>query len=63
VHRSVMDSAGIEPDREIQESSPPIENEAPPPPTAEDSSRLSVFKDFIDKLDLDKPDKDKPASN
>ena len=63
VHRSVMDNAGIEPDREVQESSPPVVNDAPPPPTSEDSSRLSVFKDFIDKLDIDKPDKDKPASN
>ncbi|MFN3490789.1 MAG: bifunctional nuclease family protein, partial [Anaerolineales bacterium] len=61
VHQSVMDSAGIEPDREVQESSPPVVNDAPPPP--EDPNRLSVFKDFIDKLDIDKPDKDKPASN
>jgi uncharacterized protein len=61
VHQSVMESAGIEPDREVQESNPPVNNEAPPPP--EDPNRLSVFKDFIDKLDIDKPDKDKPASN
>ena len=60
VHRSVMDNAGIEPDREVQESSPPLRNEAPP--TSEDVSRLSVFKNFIDKLDIDKPDKDKPDS-
>jgi uncharacterized protein len=63
VHPSVMESAGIEPDREVQESSPPVKSEAsPPPPTSEDINRLSVFKDFIDKLDIDKPDKDKPAS-
>lgn len=55
VHHSVMDSAGIEPDREVPESSPPVRNEAPPP-TSEDVNRLSVFKDFIDKLDIDKPD-------
>ncbi|KXK15568.1 MAG: hypothetical protein UZ14_CFX002000589 [Chloroflexi bacterium OLB14] len=64
VHRSVMDSAGIEPDLEVQESTISPKNEAPPPPpTSEDTNRLSVFKDFIDKLDIDKPDKDKPASS
>ncbi len=60
VHRSVMDSAGIEPDREVTDAAPPAATDAPPPP--EDPNRLSVFKDFIDKLDIDKPDKDKPAS-
>lgn len=64
VHHSVMDSAGIEPDREVAESNISIKSDAPPPPTSEDTSRLSIFKDFIDKLDIDdKPDKDKPASN
>jgi bifunctional DNase/RNase len=64
VHQSVMESAGIEPDREVPESNISIKNEAPPPPpTSEDANRLSVFKDFIDKLDIDKPDKDKPASS
>lgn len=64
VHQSVMESAGIEPDREVPESNVSIKSEAPlPPPTSEDVNRLSVFKDFIDKLDIDKPDKDKPASN
>src|SRR5688572_22547501 len=62
VHQSVMESAGIEPDREVPESSVSSESEALPPPTSEDVSRLSVFKDFIDKLDIDKPDKDKPDS-
>lgn len=61
VHQSVMESAGIEPDREVPESNLAVRNEAPPP-TSEDASRLSVFKDFIDKLDIDKPDKDKPDS-
>lgn len=63
VHRSVMDSAGIEPDREVPESNVSIKSEAAPPPTPEDTNRLSVFKDFIDKLDIDKPDKDDPASS
>ena len=63
VHQSVMESAGIEPDREVPESNVSIKSDALPPPTSEDTSRLSVFKDFIDKLDIDKPDKDKPASS
>lgn len=63
VHQSVMDAAGIEPDREVTETTPPVRNEPPLPPTSEDTNRLSVFKDFIDKLDIDKPDKDKPASS
>jgi bifunctional DNase/RNase len=66
VHQSVMENAGIEPDREVQESTGSLSSEASSPPTSEDTSRLSVFKDFIDKLDIDdkpdKPDKDKPAS-
>lgn len=63
VHPSVMETAGMEPDREISEtSSAPARNEAPPPMTDEASDRLSVFKDFIDKLDIDSPDKDKPDS-
>ena len=63
VDRSVMDSAGIEPDREVPESNISLRSEASPAPTSEDASRLSVFKDFIEKLDIDKPDKDKPDSN
>lgn len=62
VHRSVMDAAGMEPDREVPETSAPARQEPPPPPSSDDTSRLSVFKDFIDKLDIDKPDKDKPDS-
>jgi len=65
VHRSVMDSAGMEPDREVQDSElPPARRETPlpPPPAPDDTSRLSVFKDFLDKLDIDNPDTDKPDS-
>jgi len=65
VHRSVMDSAGMEPDREVHENDlPPARKEKtpPPPPTSDDASRLSVFKDFLDKLDIDNPDTDKPDS-
>jgi len=62
VHPDVMETAGMEPDREVSESSAPIKNEAPPPLPEDASDRLSVFKDFIDKLDIDNPDKDNPAS-
>jgi bifunctional DNase/RNase len=62
VHPSVMEIAGMEPDREISETSAPARNEAPPPLSEDASDRLSVFKDFIDKLDIDNPDKDKPDS-
>lgn len=62
VHRSVMDAAGMEPDREVPEGSASARREPPPPPSSDDTSRLSVFKDFIEKLDIDDPDKDKPDS-
>jgi len=64
VHPSVMESAAVEPDNDLPESSAPApRREPPPPPLSEDASdRLSVFKDFLDKLDLDSPDKDKPDS-
>lgn len=66
VHPSVMESAGMEPDREISDreisETGAARNEAPPPLPDDYSNRLSVFKDFIDKLDIDSPDKDKPDS-
>ena len=62
VHQSVMEAAGMEPDREVSETNASARQEPLPPPSSEDTSRLSVFKDFIDKLDIDNPDKDKPDS-
>jgi hypothetical protein len=63
VNQSVMDSAGQTPEQDLPESSnPPAQKEPPPPLTEEGNDRLSVFKDFLDKLDLDTPDKDKPDS-
>ncbi len=63
VHPSVMEAAGMVPDQDVLETAESSRKESPPPPMADDSSdRLSVFKDFIDKLDIDKPDKDKPDS-
>ncbi len=63
VHPSVMETAGVEPDQDMPETgNAPARREPPPPMTEDASDRLSVFKDFIEKLDIDNPDKDKPDS-
>jgi len=57
VARSVMDSAGIIPEEDLQE-----EEEAPKErleveqPDEESEGRLSIFEDFLDKLDMEKDD-------
>jgi len=61
VHPSVMDSAGIVPEQDIPEGSVSPEKSEPAPLSKEGTERLSVFEDFLGKLDLDKlDDKDKP---
>ena len=60
VHTSVMEAAGMLPDQDMPETNEPPRKEAPAPLSDEANDRLSVFKDFIDKLDID--DKDKPDS-
>jgi uncharacterized protein len=63
VHASVMEAAGMLPDQDIPETKNlPARKEAPAPLSDEANDRLSVFKDFIDKLDIDSPDTDKPDS-
>jgi bifunctional DNase/RNase len=62
VHASVMETAGMLPDQDMPETSAPSKREAPAPLSDEASDRLTVFKDFIEKLDIDNPDKDKPDS-
>lgn len=62
VHRSVMDSAAQTPEQDIPESAAQQRKTTPTPLTDEANDRLSVFKDFIDKLDIDNLDKDKPDS-
>jgi bifunctional DNase/RNase len=63
VHPSVMDEASRAPEQDMPETTSAPAKKAPPVPlTDEGNDRLSVFKDFMDKLDLDSPDKDKPAS-
>ncbi len=63
VHRSVMEAAAMSPEQDMPETSAaaPTRKEPPAPLTDEGNDRLSVFKDFLDKLDLDDPDKNKPA--
>jgi hypothetical protein len=65
VHQSVMDSAGITPEQDMPEISPMLEKSEPAPLSEEGTERLSVFEDFLGKLDLDKldnsPDEDDPS--
>jgi hypothetical protein len=56
VAQEVMDSAGVEPDEDLQEGAPETE-EAAQEPAEEGEGRLSVFEDFIDQLDLGDEDK------
>ena len=60
VHQSVMDEAGIMPETDISKSGEMSEFDPPAPLSKEGTERLSVFEDFLGKLDLDKlDDKDK----
>jgi bifunctional DNase/RNase len=60
VNANVMDTAAQSPEQDMPENSPPSKKDAPALLGDEGSDRLSVFKDFIDKLDIDNPDADKP---
>jgi uncharacterized protein len=61
VHPSVMDSAGIVPEQDMPEGGEVPEKSEPAPLTKEGAERLTVFEDFLGKLNLDKlDDKDKP---
>lgn len=61
VNANVMDSAAQSPELDMPEGPPPARREGPGSGSDEGSDRLSVFKDFIEKLDIDNmDDKDKP---
>jgi bifunctional DNase/RNase len=66
VDPAVMSAASIVPEKDMPEaaSAPRPRERSAPPPIEENSERLDVFKDFIDKLDLgnmgDKPDASPP---
>jgi bifunctional DNase/RNase len=64
VARSVMDAAGIVPDEEIQETPAPAQSGSQPEEAAEpEEDRLSIFEDFLDKLDLNKLDQDESGED
>jgi bifunctional DNase/RNase len=56
VHKSVMDEAGIVPEQDIPEGSETPETSEPAPLSDEGTERLSVFEDFLEKLEFDKSD-------
>jgi uncharacterized protein len=60
VHPSVMEEAGIIPEQDMPEGeAAETEEKSEPAPLSEESSeRLSVFEDFLEKLDFDKPEDD-----
>jgi bifunctional DNase/RNase len=64
VHHTVMEEAGIIPEQDIPDEemeTPETKEAAVPPLSPEGTERLSVFEDFLEKLQFDKPDdKDKP---
>jgi bifunctional DNase/RNase len=69
VHHSVMEEAGIIPEQDMPEEAEAPEQAEPAPLSEEGTERLSVFEDFLEKLEFDKPDDkaddedDAPASD
>ena len=61
VHHTVMDEAGIIPEQDVSEEAETLEKTEPAPLSEEGTERLSVFEDFLEKLEFDKSDdEDKP---
>ena len=56
VHFSVMDEAGIIPEQDIPEDEETPQKAEPAPLSEEGTERLSIFEDFLEKLEFDKPD-------
>jgi bifunctional DNase/RNase len=56
VHHSVMEEAGIVPEQDMPEEEETPEQAEPAPLSQEGTERLSVFEDFLEKLEFDKPD-------
>ncbi|HET6846800.1 MAG TPA: bifunctional nuclease family protein [Anaerolineales bacterium] len=66
VDEAVMENAGITPEANVESTGSPGRSKpsiAAPPVGEVNSERLSVFEDFVGKLDLDKLDKDGPATD
>jgi len=61
VHASVMEKGSITPEEDMPEESASPEKSEAAPLSQEGVERLSVFENFLDKLDFDKPaDTDEP---
>src|ERR671918_499914 len=61
VHHSVMEEAGIVPEQDVSEEAEELGAAEPAPLSEESTERLSVFEDFLEKLEFDKSDdEDKP---
>jgi bifunctional DNase/RNase len=56
VNRSVMDAASIVPEQDLPEGGEAPDRSEPAPLTQEGTERLSVFENFFEKLDFDKPE-------
>ncbi len=68
VDENVIQTAGITPETEVDSTSGataprPAPSKAAPPVGELRKERLSVFEDFVGKLDLDRLDKDKPEGD
>lgn len=61
VHPSVMDVASIVPEQDLPEGGEPPPRSEPAPLSKEGAERLSVFENFLEKLDFDNPE-EPPAS-
>jgi bifunctional DNase/RNase len=62
VHPSVMEAASIVPEQDLPEGGAEPERSEPAPLSKEGAERLSVFENFLEKLDFDKPE-EPPASS
>ncbi len=59
VDAGVMATAGILPEKNLEEDQPSLDEKPVPAGADEGQDRLSIFKDFIDKLDMDDLDEKK----
>jgi bifunctional DNase/RNase len=57
VSRSILDSVGVIPEEDMQETSKTKSKSTEPAPTEINEENLSVFEDFIDNLGIDDEDK------
>jgi hypothetical protein len=55
VARSVMDSAGVIPEKDLQTETIEKPADETKPDMEVSADRLSVFEDFLEKLDIDQP--------